>query len=123
MNPILHYRGKAAKFSARWHWRWWVVCFWFRRAWRDRGTLRARLIGEDVIRFQAISVYPIGANTVRAIDQVIIGTGLFGWADTGIIRATTVGFDTTIETYICLGGVFDTLEAALEQFHASARKG
>ena len=123
MNPILHYRGKAAAFFARWRWRCSVAAYKIRTAWRDRGDLRSRLIGEDVIRFQAISVYPIGANTVRAIDQVIIGTGLFGWADTGIIRATTVGFDTTIETYICLGGVFDTLEAALEQFHASARKG
>lgn len=123
MNPILHYRGKAAAFFARWRWRCSVAAYKIRTAWRDRGDLRSRLIGEDVVRYRALSVYPIGPTTIRTVDQVIISEGLFGWIDTGIIRASTVGFDTTLETFIYLGHVFDTLEAALERFHASTRKG
>lgn len=117
MNRVLHYRGKAAEFFARWRWRWWVLYWRIKAAWHDRRDLRARLIGEDVIRF-----IPIGDLPCTRIEQVCIGVGLFGWRDTGIIKATSSSRDMEITSFAYRGQVMDSLETALSyyrQFGAS----
>ncbi len=118
MNRVLHYRGKAAEFFARWRWRWWLMKYRATMILRELGNLRARIIGEELIRFVDIGC----TGPLTTIEQVSISHGLLGWRDTGIIKATSSSRDMEITSFAYRGQVMDSLDTALayyRQFGAS----
>lgn len=118
MNRVLHYRGKAAEFFARWRWRWWLIKYRATTILRDLGNLRARIIGEELIRFIEIGC----TGPLTTIEQVSISHGLLGWRDTGIVKATTRLHGIEATSFVYRGAIMDSLETALERYRASAQE-
>ena len=113
MNRVLHYRGKASHFFALCRWRFWVALHRAAEVWRQRHELRARLIGDEpIFRHVIVSQFPI--TTVYAVQ---ISHGLFGWRDTGIIKATSRLGDIETTSFVFRGEVTDSLDVALERFN------
>ena len=113
MNPVLHYRGKASHCFALCRWRLWIERHRIAEFWRRRGELRTRLIGDEPIFRQII----IGQMPITTIYAVQISDGLFGWRDTGIIRATSRLYGIELTSFAYRGQVTDSLDVAIELFN------